>query len=66
MVHQTELLRLRRSRYVADIPDTLYMVEDKPRTMGVDVLAAAIPGTFRAFVLFFFKNLYLLWLAMIS
>lgn len=44
MLHQTELLRLRRSRYAADIPDTLYMVEDKPRTMGVDVLAAAIPG----------------------
>lgn len=44
MLHQTELLRLRRARYVADIPDTLYMVEDKPRTMGVDVLAAAIPG----------------------
>ncbi|KAK6637091.1 hypothetical protein RUM43_010765 [Polyplax serrata] len=43
MLHQTELLRLRRSRYAADIPDTLYMVEDKPRTMGVDVLAAAIP-----------------------
>lgn len=46
MLHQTELLRLRRSRYVADIPDTLYMVDDKPRTMGVDVLAAAIPGKY--------------------
>lgn len=44
MLHQSDLLRLRRSRFVADIPDTLYMVEDKPRAMGLDVLVAAIPG----------------------
>ncbi|XP_063241295.1 BTB/POZ domain-containing protein 7 isoform X2 [Bacillus rossius redtenbacheri] len=41
-----DLARLRMARYVRDIPDTLYMVEDKPRpppTAGVDVLAAALP-----------------------
>lgn len=46
MVNQTELTRLRRSRYTTDIPDTLYMVEESPRTMGLDVLAAALPGEF--------------------
>lgn len=33
-------------RYIQDIPDTLYMVEDKPRghgTAGVDVLASVLP-----------------------
>lgn len=43
-----EMSRMRRNRYIRDIPDTLYMVEDKPRSQGanvpVDVLAAAIPG----------------------
>lgn len=43
LVQEVELLRLRRVRYIPDIPDTLYMVEDKPRPMGVDVLAASIP-----------------------
>lgn len=49
LVQEVQLLRLRRLPYSPDIPDTLYMVEDKPRphgTAGVDVLAAAIPGTF--------------------
>lgn len=48
MVQEADLVRLRRPRYVADIPDALYMVEEKPRAMGtagVDVLAAAFPGT---------------------
>jgi len=47
MVQEADLVRLRRPRYVADIPDALYMVEEKPRVMGtagVDVLAAAFPG----------------------
>lgn len=47
MVQEADLIRLRRPRYVADIPDALYMVEEKPRVMGtagVDVLAAAFPG----------------------
>lgn len=47
LVQEVELLRMRRARYIPDIPDTLYMVEDKPRSLGpagVDVLAAAIPG----------------------
>lgn len=46
LVEEVELLRMRRARYMQDIPDTLYMVEDKPRvhgTAGVDVLAAALP-----------------------
>ncbi|XP_043505972.1 BTB/POZ domain-containing protein 7 [Polistes fuscatus] len=46
IVHDTDLIRLQRTRYVADIPDALYMVDEKPRTMGtagVDVLAAAFP-----------------------
>lgn len=47
MVQENELVRMRRARYIPDIPDTLYMVEEKPRAMGaagVDVLAAALPG----------------------
>ncbi|XP_057341888.1 BTB/POZ domain-containing protein 7 [Microplitis mediator] len=46
MVQEAELVRLRRARYIPDIPDTLYMVDEKPRSMGtagVDVLAAALP-----------------------
>ncbi|XP_054270388.1 BTB/POZ domain-containing protein 7 [Macrosteles quadrilineatus] len=43
LVQEVELLRLRRVRYIPDIPDTLYMVQDKPRPLGVDVLAASIP-----------------------
>ncbi|KAH0954978.1 hypothetical protein HN011_002707 [Eciton burchellii] len=46
MVPEADLVRLRRPRYVADIPDALYMVEEKPRIMGtagVDVLAAVFP-----------------------
>ncbi|KAK5639289.1 hypothetical protein RI129_011781 [Pyrocoelia pectoralis] len=46
LVEEVELLRMRRARYMQDIPDTLYMVEDKPRVhgaAGVDVLAAALP-----------------------
>lgn len=49
MVQEADLVRLRRPRYVADIPDALYMVDEKPRPMGtagVDVLAAAFPGIF--------------------
>lgn len=44
-------MRMRRSRYIADIPDTLYMVEDKPRahgTAGVDVVASSLPVPDRA------------------
>lgn len=46
LIQEVEMLRIRRARYMQDIPDTLYMVEDKPRihgTAGVDVLAAALP-----------------------
>lgn len=46
MIPEADLVRLRRPRYVADIPDALYMVEEKPRVMGtagVDVLAAVFP-----------------------
>lgn len=46
LVQETEMMRLRRARYMQDIPDTLYMVEDKPRAhgaVGVDVLAAVLP-----------------------
>ncbi|CAG5093963.1 Similar to BTBD7: BTB/POZ domain-containing protein 7 (Homo sapiens) [Cotesia congregata] len=46
MIQEAELVRLRRARYIPDIPDTLYMVDEKPRSMGtagVDVLAAALP-----------------------
>ncbi|GJQ67741.1 hypothetical protein Trydic_g21067 [Trypoxylus dichotomus] len=45
-VQDMEIMRLRKSRYIQDIPDTLYMVEDKPRVhgaAGVDVLASALP-----------------------
>ncbi|KAJ9595461.1 hypothetical protein L9F63_013372 [Diploptera punctata] len=40
LVQDVQLIRLRRAPYSPDIPDTLYMVEDKPRphgTAGVDV-----------------------------
>lgn len=55
LVQEVELLRLRRARIahlrdIADIPDTLYMVEEKPRPIGaagVDVLSAALPGMYR-------------------
>lgn len=47
LVQEVEVLRMRRARYMQDIPDTLYMVEDKPRAhsgaAGVDVLAAVLP-----------------------
>ncbi|XP_034935047.1 BTB/POZ domain-containing protein 7 [Chelonus insularis] len=46
MNQETELLRLRRAHYIPDIPDTLYMVDEKPRSLGaagVDILAAALP-----------------------
>ncbi|OXU23670.1 hypothetical protein TSAR_001748, partial [Trichomalopsis sarcophagae] len=48
MVQEAELVRLRRARYIHDIPDTLYMVDEKPRVMGaagVDILAAALPDS---------------------
>lgn len=43
---EVEAMRMRHARYIQDIPDTLYMVEDKPRVRGaagVDVLACALP-----------------------
>lgn len=43
---EVEIMRMRHARYIQDIPDTLYMVEDKPRihgAAGVDVLASALP-----------------------
>ncbi|BES93865.1 BTB POZ domain-containing protein [Nesidiocoris tenuis] len=44
LVGEGELLRLRRARYIPDIPDTLYMVEEKPRSApGIDIIAQAIP-----------------------
>lgn len=46
LVQEVEIMRLRKSRYIPDIPDTLYMVEDKPRVhgaAGVDILASALP-----------------------
>lgn len=30
-------------RYIPDIPDTLYMVDEKPRH-AIDIIAQAIPG----------------------
>lgn len=57
MVQEADLVRLRRPRYVADIPDALYMVDEKPRPMGtagVDVLAAAFPGIL--FIIFLSDN----------
>lgn len=50
LVQEVELLRLRRVRYIPDIPDTLYMVQEKPRTLGLDVLAASIPGKYKFYV----------------
>lgn len=46
LVQEVEMMRMRRARYMQDIPDTLYMVEDKPRPhgpAGVDVLASVLP-----------------------
>uniref|UniRef100_A0A0K8SQ25 BTB domain-containing protein n=1 Tax=Lygus hesperus TaxID=30085 RepID=A0A0K8SQ25_LYGHE len=44
LVGEGELMRLRRARYIPDIPDTLYMVEEKPRPApGIDIIAQAIP-----------------------
>ena len=46
LVQEVEVMRLRKPRYIPDIPDTLYMVEDKPRlhgAAGVDVLASVLP-----------------------
>ncbi|CAH0562441.1 unnamed protein product [Brassicogethes aeneus] len=46
LVQEVEMMRMRRARYMQDIPDTLYMVEDKPRphgAQGVDVLASVLP-----------------------
>ncbi|CAG9855347.1 unnamed protein product [Phyllotreta striolata] len=46
LVQEVEMMRLRRARYMQDIPDTLYMVEEKPRLQGpagVDVLASVLP-----------------------
>lgn len=46
LVQEVEMMRLRRARYMQDIPDTLYMVEEKPRRQGpagVDVLASVLP-----------------------
>uniref|UniRef100_A0A224XBH5 Putative btb/poz domain-containing protein 7 isoform x1 n=1 Tax=Panstrongylus lignarius TaxID=156445 RepID=A0A224XBH5_9HEMI len=37
-----DLLRIRRPRYIPDIPDTLYMVDEKPRH-AIDIIAQAIP-----------------------
>lgn len=45
-VQEVELMRLRHSKYIQDIPDTLYMVEEKYRphgTAGVDVLTSILP-----------------------
>lgn len=46
LVQEVELHRMRRARYMQDIPDTLYMVDETLRshgTAGLDVLAAALP-----------------------
>lgn len=46
LVQEVEIMRLRHNRYIQDIPDTLYMVEEKPRVQGaagVDVLASVLP-----------------------
>lgn len=47
LVQDVQRLRMHHHRYMPDIPDTLYMVDDKPRngtnTAGLDVLAAALP-----------------------
>lgn len=52
MVGDGEIMRMRRSRYIPDIPDTLYMVEERPpRHHSIDILAHAIPGTY-SFLLF--------------
>lgn len=59
MIQEADLVRLRRPRYVADIPDALYMVEEKPRAMGtagVDVLAAAFPGMIFSYYIIMFRK----------
>lgn len=46
LVQEVGVMRVRRLRYIPDIPDTLYMVDEKPRPMGpagVDVLASVLP-----------------------
>ncbi|XP_026463303.1 BTB/POZ domain-containing protein 7 isoform X2 [Ctenocephalides felis] len=46
LLQEVELVRLRRGRYIPDIPDTLYMVSEPPRAMGaagVDIVANALP-----------------------
>lgn len=46
LVQEVEIMRMRRARYMQDIPDTLYMVEEKLRphgTVGVDVLSSVLP-----------------------
>lgn len=46
LIQEVEMMRLRRARYMQDIPDTLYMVDEKPRLQGpagVDILASALP-----------------------
>ncbi|XP_018335023.1 BTB/POZ domain-containing protein 7 isoform X2 [Agrilus planipennis] len=53
LVQEVELHRMRRARYMQDIPDTLYMVGHKPKhrpygMANVDVLAATIPVPDRA------------------
>lgn len=40
---QVDILRMRRSRHMPDIPDTLYMVS-RLGTTGVDVVSAALPA----------------------
>lgn len=40
---QVDILRMRRSRHLPDIPDTLYMVS-RLGTTGVDVLSASLPA----------------------
>ncbi|KAK9889067.1 hypothetical protein WA026_004339 [Henosepilachna vigintioctopunctata] len=45
LVQEVEMMRMRRARYMQDIPDTLYMVEEQPRRgpVGLDVLASVLP-----------------------
>lgn len=31
LIQEVEMMRMRRARYMQDIPDTLYMVEEQPR-----------------------------------
>lgn len=45
LVQEVEMMRMRRARYMQDIPDTLYMVGEQPRRgpAGVDVLSSTLP-----------------------